>query len=580
MIIPGNALLALLSPPQEIHGTREEEGGFGALLTATESHATSLPDQEEAERRALDSVLQVLMSICQSCTPANCLPAASAPGTGESDPVRLQPAAGLPLGLPPGLGTAPGLGETGGIDLPPGRVADGSHDIGQLAFPALDDQGTEPSPATAGAPENFSWLLYRQASTQDLSRLFMAQPTAALSVSTPTAELGTPAGAPLHATTPAVSRDSVLATAEAQFVSPGLLQTSLATAGERHEAVRETLPPSVSFPTLLHLHAQDDGLLQTATELLPPRFSSLSLLGLQQPGASWPPEVTSTLSLGGPALTAQLRVAGEEVFQSIRTTLQLAPGHAAPAVPWAVQATAPLTEAAVPLPTVPQTEVAAASAALWSRALAPEDTALSEYDASPASRPLPKSQGRAAATMPSVAPIATDSALSLVSPRATSHIPSAEPASTVPTPSHSLEDLGRPWPSPLPTNTVILHLEPRELGALLLRVRVNDRRLIASFQAQSPEAETLLRTHLPSLQESLSQHGFEVQPIAITQAAEGFSAHMGAGTGAFAQQHSAFQAFAEEQQAANAGGTQSEGDLHRTPRWPSEQRPRLLDVVI
>ena len=131
-------------------------------------------------------------------------------------------------------------------------------------------------------------------------------------------------------------------------------------------------------------------------------------------------------------------------------------------------------------------------------------------------------------------------------------------------PSHSLEDMGRPWPRPLPSNTMILHLEPRELGALLLQVRVNDKRLIASFQAQSPEAEALLRTHLPSLHESLSQYGFEVQPIAITQAAEGFSAHMGAGTGGFAHQHSAFQAFAEEQQAANAGGTQSEVDLQRT----------------
>ena len=108
----------------------------------------------------------------------------------------------------------------------------------------------------------------------------------------------------------------------------------------------------------------------------------------------------------------------------------------------------------------------------------------------------------------------------------------------------------------MPANTVVLHLEPRELGVLLLRVRVNDKRLIASFQAQSPEAETLLRSHLPSLHESLSQHGFEVQPIAITRAAEGFSAHMGAGTGAFAHQHSAFQGFAEDWQAANASETQ------------------------
>ena len=146
--------------------------------------------------------------------------------------------------------------------------------------------------------------------------------------------------------------------------------------------------------------------------------------------------------------------------------------------------------------------------------------------------------------------------------------------------SYSLEAMEHPWPRPVPANTVVLQLEPRELGALLLQVRVHDKHLIASFQAQSPEAETLLRTHLPSLHESLSQHGFEVQPIAISLAAEGFNAHMGAGTGAFAHQHSAFQAFAQDQQAASAREMQSEGDLHRTPRRPTEQRPRLLDVVI
>jgi flagellar hook-length control protein FliK len=543
MIIPGNALRALLNAPQEIQSTKEEEGGFGALLTEVEQHTTSLPEQEEAARRALESVLQVLMSMFQSCTPANCLPAASAPGTGESAPVSIRPATGLPLGLSPDRGTAPALWVPGEINLPSGTVSGGAQDIGQLAFPALHGQSTGSSPATAGAPENFSRLLHRQESTQDLSGLFVAQPTAALSVSTPTVELGTPSGASLPTTTSSFSRDSVLATAEAQFGSPGLLQTSLATAGERHGAVPETLPqalnllsaqtsvgkqepsddlsgallplpPGASFPTSLHLHTQNNGLLQTA-----------------------------------------------------------------PAAPWAVQATATLTEAAVPLPTAPQTEVAAVSSALWSRALAPEAAALPESDTSPASRPLPKSQERAAATVPSVAPLATDSALPWTSARAAAHIPSAEPATAGP-PSSSLEDMGRPWPRPLPANTVVLHLEPRELGALLLQVRVNDKHLIASFQAQSPEAETLLRTHLPSLQESLSQHGFEVQPIAISLTAEGFNAHMGAGTGAFAQQHSAFQAFAQDQQAASTREMQSEGDLQRTPRRPTEQRSRLLDVVI
>lgn len=466
MIIPGNALLALLSPPQELHGIREEEGGFGVLLTAIASHATSFPDQEEAERRALDSVLQILMSMFQSCPPASGVPTASAPGTEESSPVRIQLTAGLPLGCA------------------------------------------------------------RQESMLDWSGLCMAQPTAALSVAILTAELGIPSGTPLPVATPSASGDSVLATGEAQCVSPGLLQTSSATA----------------FPQL-----------------------------------------TPTASIVEPTVAAHTRPlsAGEELFQSTSVTAPPSPLDAAPAVLWMEQAAAPpVAETPVPLPTIPQAEAATTSEARATMALAQEDTTLPEYDAFPASRPLPKGQERAAAAIPSVAPLATDAALPLTSPRATSHMPSAEPAVAVPGLSPSREDMGRPWFRPLPANMVVLHLEPRELGALRLQVRVHDKRLIASVQAQSFEAEALLRTHLPSLHQSLSQHGFEVQSIAITRAAEGFSAHMGTGTGTFAHQHSAFQAFAAEQHTANAGEAQSEVDLHKIPRWSSEQRPRLLDVVI
>jgi Flagellar hook-length control protein FliK len=526
MIIPSNALLALLSPPQESQGTREEEGGFGTLLADIEQHTTSLPDQEEAERRALESVLQVLMNIFQSCTPANLSPAASAPGTEESGLVSMRLVGGLSLGLPPARDTAPALWETGEVNLPSGMVSDGAQDIGQLAFPALDGQDTGLSPAAAGAPEHFSWLLHRQESVQDLSGFFMAQPTAALSVSTPIVELGTPSGAPLPATTPSFSRDSVLATADAQFGSPVLLQTSLATAGERHEVVRETLPLSLSpFSAQMSVGNQDawDGLSGSLLHL-PPDSSLL--------------KITPMAPLVGPAVAAP-----------------------------------------VPLPTIPQAEAVTTSDARGAMALAQEDTVLSEHDAAPASQHMPEGQKRAAEARLSVVPLAIDSALPLASARATSHTPSTEPAITIP-PSHSLEDLGRQWPRPLPANTMVLHIEPRELGALLLQVRVNDKRLIASFQAQSSEAETLLRTHLPSLHESLSQHGFEVQPIAITRVAEGLSTHMDAGTGAFAHQHSAFQAFAEDRQATKAGEIQSEVDLQRTPRWPSVQRPRLLDVVI
>jgi flagellar hook-length control protein FliK len=366
----------------------------------------------------------------------------------------------------------------------------------------------------------------RQKSMLDWGGLCMAQPTAALSVSILTAELGIPSGTPLPVATPSASGDSVLATGEAQCVSPGLLQTSSATA----------------FPQL-----------------------------------------TPTASIVEPTVAAHTRPlsTGEEVFQSTSLTSPPSPLDTAPAVLWMEQTAAlPVAETPVPLPTIPQAEAATTGDARATMALAQEDTTLAEYDAFPASRPLPKGQERAAAALPSVAPLATDAALPLASPRATSHIPSAESAIAVSVLSPSREDMGRPWSRPLPANMVVLHLEPRELGALRLQVRVHDKRLIASLQAQSCEAEALLRTHLPSLHQSLSQHGFEVQSIAITRAAEGFSTYMGTGTGTFAHQHSAFQAFAAEQHTANANETQNEVDLHKIPRWSSEQRSRLLDVVI
>jgi flagellar hook-length control protein FliK len=467
MIIPGNALLALLSPPQELQGMREGEDGFGVLLTAIASHDDiSGPEQEEAERQALDSVLQVLMSLFQSCPPVNGVPAASAPGTEESGAGSTPLAAGLRLGLP------------------------------------------------------------RQESTQDWRGRFMAQPTVALSVSIPTAEFEISSGTTLPATTPSASVVARTLSPEAEGVSPEFLPTSAAT-------------------------------------VLP-----------QRPPAA--PVVEPT----GAANTRPL-LAAEQVSQSTILTSPPSPGDAVPAMQWVGQAAAPpITEAPVPLPTIPQAEIATTSHARAIMVLAQEAPALPEHKAFPASRPRPENQERVAATVPSIAPLATDSVLPLASPRATSHMPVAEPAIAVPALSPTSEDMARPWSRPFPANMVVLHLEPQELGALRLQVRVHDKRLIASFQAQSPEVETLLRTHLPGLHESLSQHGFEVQSIAITRAVEGFSAHMGTGTGAFAHQHSAFHAFAAEQHTANAGEAQSEVELHSTPRWPSERRSRLLDVVI
>jgi chemotaxis protein MotD len=494
MIIPGNALLALLSPPQECQGTREEAGCFGVLLTEIEQHVAALPDQEDPEHGALACVLQVLMSLFQACTPVNALPMVSTAEAGEPGVGSMRPVAGLALGLSPERGTTPALWGTEGGHPLADIVADGTQDMAQPAIPATPSPSPPPHPNPG-------------------------------------------------ATVPAQGNQALGATAEAQFVSPGLQQTSRASGDARPAAA-----------------------------------------GLQPPGVSQSSEVIPTASRAELAVTANTRplAAGEEVFQHQNTsqTSHPSPVGAVPAAPWMGEAAAPpVAEEPVLLPGRLQAQAAPTSDVRAPLSLVQAGTAFPEYDASATSHARPARQEWGAETLSSVAPLTVDSALPWASTRATAHLSSVAPASAVPS-HHALEDLGRPWPGPLPANTVVLHLEPRELGVLLLRVRVNDKRLIASFQAQSPEAETLLRSHLPSLHELLSQHGFEVQPITISRAAEGFSAHMGAGTGTFAHQHSAFQAFAEDRQAAQTGETQSEVEVHRTPHWPSEQSPRLLDVVI
>src|SRR5207249_9221258 len=115
------------------------------------------------------------------------------------------------------------------------------------------------------------------------------------------------------------------------------------------------------------------------------------------PAASWPPEFTPPLPLVEPAPTAQPLGAGAAGFQSLSTPLQPALAPAAPGAGPA-PAPAPLT-AAVPRPVVPDTEVAAAPAALWPRALAPEDTVFPVYEAAPAPRPRPERQEQTAATV-------------------------------------------------------------------------------------------------------------------------------------------------------------------------------------
>lgn len=579
MIIPGNAVLSMFSPPPEVQGSREEGNGFGQLLTKIEHQATPLPDQEDGERRALESVLQVLLTMFQSFTPANPAQAVAAPRAGESGVVSVGPASATAV------------------------LQESMQDLRELFM----------TPPTTSLP-----LEARGASTTGaLSDLPIS--------STPTAALGTPSGVTSLDTAPYFSGDSVLATPETPFVqlitplsgaerradigapadrvlsqaaaaSPEFTQTSLTSAGEGDRLTPETAPQAQQNP----IPPAERSNPLSASALAYSRATVIQRP--QQPGGSSTPDlelrspVGPTQPEGAPAASLEGVSPGpieSPARMTSHTSLRFGrpevhpPLAATAAAPGAVQTAAPyVEEAPVSSPAVPQADavaqVGADSHGLRTMSGAEEEAALPERDHSPSPRRATESEERASESTPSMPHLAADGALPSPLTGATSHTSSAGSDTSVPPSSHPFEDVMGPrqWPRPLPSNTILLHLEPRELGALLVQVRVSEKRLIASFRAQSPEAEALLRTHLSALHESLSQQGFEVQPIVITQAAEGFSTHLGAGTGAFTQQHSAFQAFAQDQQAAGAGDTQSEVDVNRTPRWLAEQRPRLLDVVI
>jgi hypothetical protein len=513
MIIPGYAVLSLFSPAPELQGPREEGSSFGQLLMEVE-HPTPPPlDQEAGERRALESVLQVLMTMFQAFTPAHPAQVVSVSGAGEASVASVGPA------VRPAFGGAFGLVPTSeleepGVNLPLGLVIDASPNTApqgqQKPVPAVE--GSNSLPASALAYDRVSLIQRAQ------------QPI-------------------------------IFSILDRGHRSPvGLTQP-----GEALTASPEGLSPKPAEPPpRMTNHA--------SPRVLPIEFQSI-------------PELARSI-------TTSL-LTGDKTFQSPSVTSQLSSWAAAPAAPGMIYAAAPpLAEAPVSLLAFPQTDAAAHAGAnssgLPPMVIAEAKAAFSERDQAPAARRTPESDEHAPESTLSMAHLTADHAFSSSLTRATSHLPSADSDTPVQVPRHPLEDLtdARQWSRPLPANTVLLHLEPRELGALLVQVHVSAKRLIASFWAQSAEAEALLRTHLPALHESLSQQGFEVQPIAITQAAEEFSTHLGAGTGAFAQQHSAFQAFTQDQHAASTADTQSEVEIHRTPRWPAEQRARLLDVVI
>jgi hypothetical protein len=94
----------------------------------------------------------------------------------------------------------------------------------------------------------------------------------------------------------------------------------------------------------------------------------------------------------------------------------------------------------------------------------------------------------------------------------------------------------------LPHHTILLQLEPPELGHVRVQVRLIDERLAATFWADSPEVRALLHAHLPILHHAVNQQGFQAHQLAITLATDGSVDN----TGQFAHQHFAFQHFAQE----------------------------------
>lgn len=96
----------------------------------------------------------------------------------------------------------------------------------------------------------------------------------------------------------------------------------------------------------------------------------------------------------------------------------------------------------------------------------------------------------------------------------------------------------------VPRNTVVLQVEPPELGTLVVQVRQVDEHFTASFWAESSEVRSLLQGHFPALNQALSQQGFQVAQLALNMhLGQGFAGH----SGGFAQQHAVATAFSRGQ---------------------------------
>lgn len=107
---------------------------------------------------------------------------------------------------------------------------------------------------------------------------------------------------------------------------------------------------------------------------------------------------------------------------------------------------------------------------------------------------------------------------------------------------------------PVARDTVLLQLEPPELGTLLVQVRQVNEQLIASFWAESSDVRSLLQAHFPALNQVLSQQGLAVQQISLHLATgNGFAEQFGQ----FSQQHGTSQTFSHGGREENSGGRHS-----------------------
>lgn len=117
--------------------------------------------------------------------------------------------------------------------------------------------------------------------------------------------------------------------------------------------------------------------------------------------------------------------------------------------------------------------------------------------------------------------------------------------------------------------TVTMRLNPEKLGAVQVRLEVQDGQVAAAFRAESPEARRLLNQELPALRSALEARGLEVDRIHIDTPA---ARHDAGGQGQQAPDHTA----AQDQHTRDAWNQQRQeaanSHEHRDGAMPREQR--------